>query len=73
MFVSFLFDSYKPPFIDLENPTDLDKFDKIIEHLNTNKTQLHHILYKFNNYFYNMSNAYKTSHILLPMGDDFSF
>ena len=59
--------------MDLENPRTLDHFEELYNDEFEDKTNFHHILSQYNTYLRDMRQAHKTSHILLPMGDDFSF
>jgi lysosomal alpha-mannosidase len=71
IFSSILYDHYYPPFVELQNNKNKEHFsslkEKVKDHIKTN------MLSELIPYFFEMSTSYRTSHVLLLMGDTFSY
>jgi len=63
LFVSVLPNGYTSPIVKLDNNWEKASIEK-----DTNK-----LMKNLNAYFYLTASIYRTNHILVPMGDDFSF
>jgi hypothetical protein len=74
IFTSILFEGYQPPnFIDVENTFNYQGFARLIDQRYYSVMNIESRVHQLAKHLESMAAASMTSHILFPLGDDFSF